>query len=86
MELKFQDGLIPAVIQEKHSGKVLMLRPGAIVRREEMVRAVWNLLLAESGKTLDVHMSVLRKKLGDEARRPRYIETVRGVGFRLAVG
>jgi DNA-binding response OmpR family regulator len=28
-------------------------------------------------------MSVLRKKLGDEARRPRYIETVRGVGFRL---
>ncbi|TMK15681.1 MAG: response regulator transcription factor [Actinobacteria bacterium] len=66
--------------------RVLMLRPGAIVRREEMVRAVWNLLLAESGKTLDVHMSVLRKKLGDEARRPRYIETVRGVGFRLAVG
>ena len=64
--------------------RVLMLRPGAIVRREELVRAVWNLLLAESGKTLDVHMSVLRKKLGDEARRPRYIETVRGVGFRLA--
>ena len=66
--------------------RVLMLRPGAIVRREELVRAVWNLLVAESGKTLDVHMSVLRKKLGDEARRPRYIETVRGVGFRLAAG
>jgi DNA-binding response OmpR family regulator len=64
--------------------RVLMLRPGAIIRREELVRAVWNLLVAESGKTLDVHMSVLRKKLGDEARRPRYIETVRGVGFRLA--
>ena len=64
--------------------RVLMLRPGAIVRREDLVRAVWNLLLAESGKTLDVHVSVLRKKLGDEARRPRYIETVRGVGFRLA--
>ena len=66
--------------------RVLMLRPGAIVRREELVRAVWNLLVAESGKTLDVHMSVLRKKLGDEARHPRYIETVRGVGFRLAAG
>jgi DNA-binding response OmpR family regulator len=64
--------------------RVLMLRPGAIIRREELVRAVWNLLVAESGKTLDVHMSVLRKKLGDEARRPHYIETVRGVGFRLA--
>jgi len=66
--------------------RILMLRPGAIVRREELVRAVWNLLLAESGKTLDVHLSVLRKKLGDAARRPRYIETVRGVGFRLADG
>jgi len=66
--------------------RVLMLRPGAIVRREELIRAVWNLLPAESGKTLDVHMSVLRKKLGDEARHPRYVETVRGVGFRLASG
>ena len=64
--------------------RVLMLRPGAVIRREELVRAVWNLMVAESGKTLDVHMSVLRKKLGDEARRPRYIETVRGVGFRLS--
>jgi len=66
--------------------RVLMLRPGAIVRREELIRAVWNLLPAESGKTLDVHMSVLRKKLGDDPKSPSYIETVRGVGFRLAGG
>ena len=66
--------------------RILMLRPGAIVRRDELIRTVWNLLPAESGKTLDVHMSVLRRKLGDEARHPRYVETVRGVGFRLATG
>ena len=66
--------------------RMLMLRPGAIVRRDELIRTVWNLLPAESGKTLDVHMSVLRRKLGDEARHPHYVETVRGVGFRLASG
>ena len=63
--------------------RILMLRPGAMLRREELVRAVWDIPASESGKTLDVHVSVLRKKLGDDARRPQYIETVRGVGIRL---
>jgi DNA-binding response OmpR family regulator len=64
--------------------RMLMVRPGALVRRDEVVRAIWNMSLSESGKTLDVHLSGLRKKLGDEARHPTYIETVRSVGFRLA--
>ncbi|MGZ4204713.1 MAG: response regulator transcription factor [Actinomycetota bacterium] len=63
--------------------RILLMRPGTLVRRDEVVRAVWNMSLAESGKTLDVHMSGLRRKLGDEARHPTYIETVRSVGFRL---
>jgi DNA-binding response OmpR family regulator len=80
------DGELDLTHKEFELLRVLMLRPGAIVRREELIRAVWNLLPAESGKTLDVHVSVLRKKLGDEARHPHYVETVRGVGFRLATG
>jgi DNA-binding response OmpR family regulator len=64
--------------------RMLLMRPGALVRRDEVVRAIWNMSLSESGKTLDVHVSGLRKKLGDDARRPSYIETVRSVGFRLA--
>ena len=63
--------------------RILMIRPGAMVRRDELVRAVWDIPVSESGKTLDVHISVLRKKLGDDARRPQYIQTVRGVGIRL---
>ena len=64
--------------------RLLLMRPGTLVRRDEVVRAIWNMSLGESGKTLDVHMSGLRKKLGDDARKPVYIETVRSVGFRLA--
>jgi DNA-binding response OmpR family regulator len=64
--------------------RMLLMRPGALVRRDEVVRAIWNMSLSESGKTLDVHVSGLRKKLSDDARKPRYIETVRSVGFRLS--
>jgi DNA-binding response OmpR family regulator len=64
--------------------RMLMEHPGAVVSRADLVHGVWNLPLYEGSKTLDVHMSWLRKKLGDEAAHPEYIETVRGVGFRLA--
>lgn len=66
--------------------RLLMHRPGAAVRRDEIIRAVWNATPAEAAKTLDVHMSSLRKKLGDDPKDPRYIETVHGVGFRLVQG
>jgi two-component system, OmpR family, response regulator RegX3 len=45
---------------------------------------VWDENWFGSTKTLDVHMASLRRKLGEDAARPRYIETVRGVGFRCA--
>lgn len=64
--------------------RMLLARAGELVRRDELVRAVWNAPLSEGSATLDVHMSWLRKKLGDDPKEPRYIQTVRGVGFRLA--
>lgn len=63
--------------------RLFALRPGTIIRRDEIARAVWGMSPSEGGNTIDVHMSWLRKKLGDDPTRPRYIETVRGRGFRL---
>lgn len=54
--------------------------PGAVVGRERMLREVWNTEWFGPTKTIDVHVASLRKKLGD----PRWIETVRGIGLRLA--
>jgi two-component system response regulator RegX3 len=54
--------------------------PGAVVSRQELLERVWDMNWYGPTKTLDVHMSSLRRKLGD----PGLIETVRGVGFRLA--
>jgi DNA-binding response OmpR family regulator len=61
----------------------LMRRAGTVVSREELMREVWQTAWMGSSKTLDMHVSWLRRKLGDDAARPRYITTVRGVGFRF---
>lgn len=57
---------------------------GAVVPREELYAAVWREPYGGADKTIDVHLSWLRRKLGETAAEPRYLHTVRGVGIRLA--
>jgi two-component system response regulator RegX3 len=63
--------------------RVLLEHAGKLVRRDQLVHEVWDPAWFGSAKTLDVHVSALRKKLGDDPAAPRYIHTVRGVGFRF---
>ncbi len=64
--------------------RVLMSRAGEVVGREEIMDEVWDPHWFGPTKTLDVHISWLRKKVEDDPASPRYITTVRGVGFRFA--
>jgi DNA-binding response OmpR family regulator len=66
--------------------RVLVREVGRVVTRDQLMREVWDTTWWSSTKTLDMHISWLRKKLGDEASRPRFITTVRGVGFRFERG
>ncbi len=59
---------------------VLAEEPGRVVPRQELYARVWDPVWVGTGKTLDVHVASLRRKVGD----PSLIETVRGVGYRLA--
>jgi DNA-binding response OmpR family regulator len=61
----------------------LARRAGSVVTREEIMSSVWDEHWFGSTRTLDVHVSWLRKKLGDDGPTKRYITTVRGVGFRF---
>ncbi len=63
---------------------ILMANAGQVVRRERIMDEVWDPHWFGPTKTLDVHISWLRKKIEDDPRHPRYITTVRGVGFRFA--
>ena len=63
---------------------LLAREAGRVVTRERLIEDVWDTTWFGSTKTLDVHVSSLRRKLGDDPAEPRFIHTVRGVGFRLA--
>jgi two-component system, OmpR family, response regulator RegX3 len=63
---------------------LLMSEAGAVISRERLIDEVWDVNWFGSTKTLDVHVSSLRRKLGDDSANPRFIHTVRGVGFRFA--
>ena len=64
--------------------ELLLREAGNVVSRERLIDEVWDVNWFGSTKTLDVHVSGLRRKLGDDSASPRFIHTVRGVGFRFA--
>jgi two-component system, OmpR family, response regulator RegX3 len=63
---------------------LLMRNAGRAIRREDIMDQVWDPHWFGSTKTLDVHIAWLRKKIEDDPAHPRYITTIRGVGFRFA--
>ncbi len=62
----------------------LIREAGRVVTREDLMADVWDENWFGSTKTLDVHVGWLRRKLGDDPADPRFIHTVRGVGFRFS--
>jgi DNA-binding response OmpR family regulator len=61
----------------------LMERQGEVVTKRELLAEVWREPYGGSERTVDVHLSWLRKKLGETASDPRYLKTVHGVGVKL---
>ena len=73
------------VLSRKEFDLVLALisRAGDIVTRDELMREVWHTTFWTSSKTIDVHLGWVRRKLGDDSRRPHLITTIRGKGLRF---
>jgi DNA-binding response OmpR family regulator len=62
---------------------LLVERSGSVVTKRQMLAEVWREPYGGSERTVDVHLSWLRKKLGESASEPRYLQTVHGVGIKL---
>jgi DNA-binding response OmpR family regulator len=63
--------------------KLLIERLGRLVKREEMMRHVWHTDYTGDMRTIDVHISWLRKAIEPDPDFPRYLKTIRGLGYRL---
>ncbi len=61
----------------------LMEHPGQVLSRDQILAGVWGLDYAGDSRTVDTHVKTVRVKLSDRADRPRWLETVRGVGYRF---
>ncbi len=61
----------------------LASRAGEVVTKTELLAEVWHQPYGGGDRTVDVHVSWLRRKLGETAAEPRYLQTVRGVGLKL---
>jgi DNA-binding response OmpR family regulator len=64
----------------------LSARPGVVFSRRQLLDAVWTESWVGNEHLVDVHVGHLRRKLGDDPADPRYVITVRGVGYRMGTG
>ncbi len=83
-EARLRDEALELSRKEFDLLRVLMESAGSVITREALIEEVWDMNWFGSTKTLDVHISGLRRKLDDDPKEPRYIHTVRGVGFRFS--
>ncbi|WP_147050710.1 winged helix-turn-helix domain-containing protein, partial [Kocuria flava] len=64
----------------------LAARPQRVLSRRQLVEMVWDTHWTGDAHLVDVHIGRIRKKLGDEASNPRFIHTIRGIGYRMGTG
>ena len=82
-EARFEDGPLELTAREFELLAYLAERSGTMVSKRQLLAEVWHQPYGGADKTIDVHLSWLRKKLGESAADPKYILTRRGVGVRL---
>lgn len=79
-----RDQEVPLRAKEFDLLTFLARNAGQVVSREQIMRRVWGVADAEDSRTVDVHIRWLREKIEEEPGRPRLLQTVRNVGYRLA--
>lgn len=82
-EVRVGDEAVSLTTLEFDLLSVLASRPGFVFSRSRLLERVWGDDYFGGAHVVDVHMANLRKKLGDDPANPRYVETVRGVGYRF---
>ena len=81
--VKVADTIKELTLKEYELLFLLMVNPERVLTRDELLGTVWGFDFEGESRTLDMHIKTLRQKLCDSAEHPKYIRTVRGVGYSL---
>ncbi|MBV1820017.1 response regulator transcription factor [Bacteroidales bacterium MSK.15.36] len=82
-EVKKNEKSLDLTLTEFNLLKILSQNKGNIVTRDYLIEKVWNNEYMPESRALDVHIRQLRKKIEDNDKHPKYIETVRGIGYKI---
>ncbi len=85
-EVRRGDGLVELTRLEFDLLAALSERPRVVLSRQQLLERVWGQDWYGDDHVVDVHIANLRRKLGDDPHAPRYVRTVRGVGYRMGPG
>lgn len=85
-EVRLDDAEIVLTRTEFDILEALSSRPGKVLGRRQLIEIVWGETWVGSENIVDVHVGHLRRKLGEDPAEPRYVTTVRGVGYRMGRG
>jgi len=83
-EVRRQDTVVPLTAREFTLLATMAAHPGRVFTRDQLLERVWGDAYYDD-HVVDVHVGNLRKKIEDDPAHPRFVETVRGVGYRVAV-
>ena len=82
-EVSIEDKKIDMTLKEFELLEILIKNKGNILKREVLVDKVWGYEYIGETRTVDVHIRYIRKKIEEDDKNPKYIETIRGVGYRF---
>ena len=84
MQVKLDGNIVPLTTYEFFLLQALVERAGQVLNREQLLDLAKGSAEEAFDRSIDVHISMLRRKLSDDPRNPRLIKTVRGVGYMFA--
>ncbi|HEY2419829.1 MAG TPA: response regulator transcription factor, partial [Neobacillus sp.] len=82
-EAYFKEKLLDLTLKEFELLLFLAQNKNRVLTRDQLLSSVWNYDFAGDTRIVDVHISHLREKIEEEAKKPAYIKTIRGLGYKL---
>jgi DNA-binding response OmpR family regulator len=74
---------VPLTRKEFEILELLVQRAGAVITRDEFLDSLWGKDVYVTHRTVDTHVAALRKKIEDDHNNPKYILSLRGIGYKL---